>query len=86
LNDEFKILKNVKVIICLGGIAFDSTCKLLNIKGKKFFHGNLFEHKDYIIICSYHPSRQNTQTGRLNWDQWASIFSCTRKIISEINE
>lgn len=85
LNEEFKLLKNVRVVICLGRIAFDSTCKLLKIKGKKFFHGNLFEHENYIIICSYHPSRQNTQTGRLSWKQWSSIFSYTKKIINEIN-
>lgn len=81
LKDEFKLLKNVRVIICLGRIAFDSTCKLLKIKGKKFFHGNLFEHENYVIICSYHPSRQNTQTGRLSWDQWTSVFSRTRQIL-----
>ena len=81
LNEEFKILKNVKVIICLGRIAFDSTCNILNIKGRKFSHGNSFEHKNQIVLCSYHPSRQNTQTGRLSWEQWLSIFSHARKIL-----
>lgn len=83
LNNELELLKNVRVIICLGKIAFDATCKLLEIKGKKFFHGNLFEQENYIIICSYHPSRQNTQTGRLSWDQWSSIFLRAKKIINE---
>jgi uracil-DNA glycosylase family 4 len=82
LNEEIKILKNVKVIICLGRIAFDSTCSILNIKGRKFSHGNSFEYKNQIIISSYHPSRQNTQTGRLSWEQWSSIFSHARNIIS----
>ena len=69
LEKEFRILKNVKVAICLGKIAFDSCCKILEIKGKKFYHGNFFQHKNFIIACSYHPSRQNTQTGRLTWNQ-----------------
>jgi uracil-DNA glycosylase family 4 len=82
LNEELNILKNVKVIICLGRIAFDSTCSILKVKGKRFSHGNSFEYKNLIVICSYHPSRQNTQTGRLKWEEWSSIFSHARKIIN----
>jgi len=42
LKEEFVILKNIKIILCLGRIAFNSSCKLLGIKGVKFFHGNYF--------------------------------------------
>lgn len=83
LNEEFGILKNIKIIICLGRIAFDSTCDILNVKGRRFSHGNSFEHNNLIVLCSYHPSRQNTQTGRLSWEQWSSIFSHARKIIGK---
>ena len=83
LDDELRILQHIQVIICLGKIAFDSVCKLLEIEGTKFFHGNLFSHNNYTIICSYHPSRQNTQTGRLKWNQWNKIFSNARQIISK---
>lgn len=69
LTKEFLFLRNLKVVLCLGKIAFDSCCKILEIKGKKFYHGNFFQHKNFIIACSYHPSRQNTQTGRLTWNQ-----------------
>lgn len=66
LKDEISILNNVKIIICLGRIAFESCCKLFNVKDKKFSHGKMFNHKKFTIICSYHhPSRQNTQTERL---------------------
>ncbi|MDE1766136.1 MAG: uracil-DNA glycosylase [Thaumarchaeota archaeon] len=81
LKEELRLLKNVRVIICLGRIAFDSCCKLLHIKGAKFSHGGYFVHESFIIICSYHPSRQNTQTGRLTWDQWFGIFSHARQIL-----
>lgn len=75
LEEELKILQNVKVIVCLGRIAFDTCCKLLDMKHVRFSHGTKFIHEKFVIICSYHPSRQNTQTRRLTWDQWSSIFS-----------
>ena len=81
LQAELLVLKNVKVIVCLGKIAFDSICKLLNIKKQKFYHGNIFPFDKYTIVCSYHPSRQNTQTGRLVWKEWNKIFVKTRKIL-----
>jgi uracil-DNA glycosylase family 4 len=74
LARELLALKNVKVIVCLGKIAFDAIKQLLEIRKQKFFHGNNFSHHNKIILCSYHPSRQNTQTGRLKWDQWDKVF------------
>ncbi|MEX0855826.1 MAG: uracil-DNA glycosylase [Nitrosopumilaceae archaeon] len=83
LKEEIYILKNIKVIICLGRIAFESCCKLLHAKNREFIHGKTFSHDKWIIISSYHPSRQNTQTGRLTWKQWEDIFSKARKILAE---
>ena len=83
LREELFILKNIKVIICLGKIAFDSCCELLNIKRIKFGHGKLYCHDRWVIMCSYHPSRQNTQTGRLTWDDWFSVFSKAKSILEE---
>ena len=83
LEEEIRILKNVKVIICLGKIAFDSCCRLLNIKGARFGHGKLYCHKGWIVISTYHPSKQNTQTGRLTWKQWSDIFSKAKTILDE---
>lgn len=81
LIQELSILRNVRIIICLGRIAFDSCCKALNLKNKKFFHGNMFKANGVTIISSYHPSRQNTQTGRLKWNQWQDIFYKAREIL-----
>lgn len=81
LEEELVILKNVRVIICLGRIAFETVSKLLHIKGAKFSHGKMINHQGFTVICSYHPSRQNTQTGRLVWDQWSKIFSMTKRIV-----
>ena len=84
MQEEISLLTNIKVIICLGKIAFDSCCKLMSIKGKKFSHGKLLYHNNLTIICSYHPSRQNTQTGRLKWSQWIKVFTKARKILDEV--
>ncbi len=82
LKEELSLLKNVRVIVCLGKIAFDSCCKLLQIRGAKFSHGKSIVHDKYVIISTYHPSRQNTQTGRLSWKQWQEIFSKVKVILN----
>jgi len=81
LQDELKILKNISLILCLGKIAYDTTCKLLEIKPEKFGHNKLFTYNDYKILTSYHPSKQNTQTGRLTWKQWSAVFSKAKKLV-----
>ena len=85
IEREFELLSKTRVVLCLGKIAFDCCCKLLGIKGEKFSHGNLIQHNDLIVICSYHPSRQNTQTGRLTWTQWNKIFKITKKQLARLN-
>lgn len=83
LSTELMTLENVRVIICLGKIAFDSCCKMLGIKRPRFAHGKSFTHDKRTIISTYHPSRQNTQTGRLTWKQWSDIFSKAKKILDK---
>ena len=84
LKEELTLLKNVRVIVCFGRIAFDACCKLLHIKGAKFSHGKSLQHGKLVIMSTYHPSRQNTQTGRLKWNQWLAIFSKAKKIIDDV--
>jgi len=81
LQEELKILKNISLILCLGKIAYDATCKLLEIKPEKFGHNKLFTYNDYKILTSYHPSKQNTQTGRLTWKQWSAVFAKAKKLV-----
>ncbi len=81
LQKELKILKNISVILCLGKIAYDATCKLLEIKPEKFGHNKLFTYNNYKILTSYHPSKQNTQTGRLTWKQWSAVFAKAKKLV-----
>jgi uracil-DNA glycosylase family 4 len=84
LKEELSLLKNIKIIVCLGKIGFDSCCKLLQIKGIKFVHGKSFHHGNWIILSTYHPSKQNTQTGRLSWEQWSEIFAKAKRILDKI--
>jgi uracil-DNA glycosylase family 4 len=83
LKEELFILKRIRVIVCFGKVAFDSCCKLLHINGVKFIHGKIINRGKFVIISTYHPSRQNTQTGRLSWQQWSDIFSKAKNILDE---
>lgn len=83
IAEELSILGKARVIVCLGRIAYGTCCKMLSIKGVEFTHGKTFRHGNFTIICSYHPSRQNTQTGRLKWPQWSMIFAKARRALDE---
>src|SRR5574338_684925 len=80
LEKEISYMKNVRVIVCLGRIAFVEVCKILAIKKAKFSHGNVIKLENCSVLCSYHPSRQNIQTRRLVWDQWNNIFVKAKKL------
>lgn len=83
LWQELALLQNTQVIICLGKIAFDALRQILGIKNQKFSHGNKFTFENRTILCSYHPSRQNTQTGKLCWDQWNKIFLNAKVLLDQ---
>jgi uracil-DNA glycosylase family 4 len=81
LVQEYKILNRVKVILCLGKIAYDTACRLINVEPQKFIHNNLYEYDSVKILISYHPSKQNTQTGRLSWKDWSAVFQKAKKLV-----
>ena len=65
---EIEILKKVKVVVCLGKIAFDTCVKLFDLKEQKlkFIHGGIYKIKRELFLAScYHPSPRNVNTGRL---------------------
>tara|TARA_Y100000590_G_C15488342_1_gene926704 strand:- start:249 stop:923 length:675 start_codon:yes stop_codon:yes gene_type:complete len=85
-NNELKLLKNLKVIVALGKIAFDA-CKYfyqkqINInKDVKFGHGNIFKLENGIsLVGCYHPSPRNVNTGRLNENLMINVFNKVKKI------
>ena len=81
---ELNILDSIEVILTLGKIAFDAYCKASNLKGLAFGHGSRYRIKgDKILLASYHPSRQNTNTHKLTWQMWIDIFKTVRSLISD---
>lgn len=80
LEKEREILKNITTVICLGKIAYDATCKLYKVKPEKFGHNKLFKYDTIQILTSYHPSKQNTQTGKLTWIQWSNVFAKAKRL------
>ena len=66
LEKELKAFKELKVILTLGGISFNLICKKLGTGKLMFGHHKKHELSNGVtLISSYHPSRQNTNTGRL---------------------
>ncbi|MCC6569646.1 MAG: uracil-DNA glycosylase [Anaerolineales bacterium] len=88
LERELEIIKP-KVIVCLGRIAFDRVLKIHSIRNSewKFFHGAVYQlpASSFIphpssLICSYHPSQQNTRTGKLTAKMFDDIWKKTQKL------
>lgn len=80
---ENQLLTGIKVIITLGRIAFDNYCQMFGLKLK---FGHLLEYElsgEKTLISSFHPSKQNTQTGKLLWDDWLQVFMLARNIVEE---
>jgi uracil-DNA glycosylase family 4 len=72
LLTHLELLEDVRVLLALGKIAFDALLLALQHRGvvlprprPRFAHGAEYELGGYVVISTYHPSRQNTQTGRL---------------------
>ncbi len=88
LADELLALKNVKVIVALGQIAMKEFFKAWKEIGNevpkpapKFSHGAEIKlNEKQMLICSYHPSQQNTFTGKLTREMFHSIFLRAQKL------
>ena len=88
---ELELLTNLKVVVALGKIGFDAFLATFPHRGlalpsprPKF--GHTLEHDldgGVKIIGSYHPSQQNTQTGRLTQPMFDDVFRRARQILDE---
>ena len=81
LVSELQILKDIKVILMLGKIGFDAYCRAAGLRKLRFSHGASYEINGKMLLASYHPSRQNTNTGKLTWQMWFDIFKKARSIL-----
>lgn len=86
---EWDALPRVRVVLCLGKLAWDSTWRALGVRGHgvpkprpAFAHGVLVEVDDRVtLLGAYHPSRQNTHTGRLTPPMLAEVFAMARRAL-----
>lgn len=85
LVKELEVLKKVKVVITLGHIAFQTYCKINELKKLQFYHLAKYRINDKHLIVSYHPSRQNTNTQKLTWPMWINVFDLAKTILSSNN-
>ncbi|MFB3812848.1 MAG: uracil-DNA glycosylase [Terriglobales bacterium] len=82
LDRELAMLSNVRVVVALGRIGFDAYLNHLKRRGLLknkaqyvFAHGAHYKMPDgRILLASYHPSNQNTQTGKLTRQMFMRIF------------
>ena len=82
LSEEISYLKNVKLILALGKIAFESCVKLFNLKPSlyKFIHGAEYSiNKNLKILACYHPSPRNVNTGKINEAQMVEVLNVVKK-------
>jgi uracil-DNA glycosylase len=90
LDEEMSLLTNLRVVVCLGRIAFDGLLAwarrsgiLKSRTGYNFGHGAEFELPNGLrVIASYHPSLQNTNTGRLTRPMFLSVFQRAKVLAS----
>ena len=89
LDREIDGLKNLRLVVALGRIGFNAYLNYLKrkglLKGKKdylFAHGATYHMPDgKILLASYHPSNQNTNTGKLTRAMFINIFKKAARLI-----
>ena len=91
LKTELQLIQP-KVLVALGKIAFDTILRITSTRptALKFSHAAVFSlppsnfipHNSYLI-CSYHPSQQNTLTGKLTVEMFDTIWQQARTLIHQ---
>ena len=88
LDEEVAALSRMRVVVCLGKIAFDGfvthllRTKLIPKRGNLHFaHGAEFEvTPGHFLLATYHPSLQNTNTGKLTAPMFLKVFMRARAL------
>jgi uracil-DNA glycosylase family 4 len=91
LERELDLLANLRVVVALGKLAFDAYLEILRDRGAirsraAFAFGHDVQHEipgAPILLASYHPSQQNTSTGKLTAEMLRQVFERTRAILQE---
>ena len=91
LDQEVQLLANLRVVVCLGRIAFDGLLawavrsgRLSARAGFQFAHGAEYTLPGGLkMLASYHPSLQNTNTGKLTRAMFSAVFERARLLALE---
>ena len=91
LAAELRLLEHVRVVVTLGRIAHEAWLRsagwwdaLAPAARPRFGHGVVTPMPDgTTLISSYHPSRQNTNTGKLTRAMWTAVFQRARETLGE---
>lgn len=77
LARELALLDELRVVVCLGAFGYDAACRHLGVARRpRFGHGVEVVLKDGpTLVCSFHPSQQNTFTGRLTEEMLDAVFA-----------
>jgi uracil-DNA glycosylase family 4 len=88
LEEELAMLTKVKVVVALGKIAFDTWLGILKSRGEitrlsdfRFGHDVLYNDLQPALLASYHPSQQNTSTGKLTQSMLDDVFAHAARLI-----
>lgn len=79
---ELALLSRVRTIVCLGRFAYDGVALAFGLKRRPSFgHGIEVRLEDgRTVLCSFHPSQQNTFTGKLTVPMFDAIFARARQL------
>jgi uracil-DNA glycosylase family 4 len=81
---ELELFRNVRVLLALGRIAHEALLRILGLKASSLPFSHAAEHPlpdGRLLLDSYHPSRQNTNTGRLTRPMWRKVFRRARVLM-----
>jgi len=84
LAAEIALLSDIQVVVALGRIAFDAVLQVFTDRTQPLFAHNAASSLGDglpILVTSYHPSRQNTQTGRLTTEMFNDVWTSVRRLL-----
>jgi uracil-DNA glycosylase len=82
--EELELLRPA-AIVCLGAFAWDAACRLLGVRPRpRFGHGAEHQVEDGpVLLGTYHPSQQNTFTGKLTEPMLDAVFTRARELVRD---
>ena len=83
LHQELGLLRRVRVVVALGQFAYQAAAAELGLRPRpRFGHGVEAAAGEYTVLCSFHPSQQNTFTGRLTEPMLDAVFDRAKELVA----